>query len=219
MGWVGSHGSLLHQHSRCRDQRHLVLLAWMVLGLLLRGKLAAACSALAPHWQEPGERLLLALDTTMLWNRHCVVIVSIVVHGRAIPVLLLWQALEHTSASASISAEIYLALLKSSLQSGMEWHAGSRAHRSLVVSSSDCRSGVKHAELCGQPGWPAPAHGPPLAAGHELCENGRPVVPRGSGERGSNLVGLDPNPTEESGALRSQSQNGMTEKRDLVNAN
>jgi hypothetical protein len=25
------------------------------------------------HWQEPGERLLLALDTTMLWNRysHC----------------------------------------------------------------------------------------------------------------------------------------------------
>ena len=40
------------------------------------------------HWQKPGETLVLALDTTMLWNRFCVVVLSVVCHGRAIP--LLW---------------------------------------------------------------------------------------------------------------------------------
>jgi hypothetical protein len=40
--------------------------------------------------------LHLALDTSMLWNRICVVVVSVVCHGRAIP--LLWQTLEHPSA-------------------------------------------------------------------------------------------------------------------------
>ena len=44
----------------------------------------------------------------MLWNRYCVVVVSVVVHGRAIPVL--WQTLEHSS--ASISAEISIAMLE-----------------------------------------------------------------------------------------------------------
>ncbi len=52
-------------------------------------------------WQNPGQALHQALDTTMLWNRICVVVVSIVCHGRAIP--LLWQALEHPSASAAVS--------------------------------------------------------------------------------------------------------------------
>jgi hypothetical protein len=47
------------------------------------------------HWQEPGERLFLALDTTMLWNRYCVVVVSVVEHS-----------------SASISAEISIAMLE-----------------------------------------------------------------------------------------------------------
>lgn len=41
------------------------------------------------QWQNPGHTLYLALDTTMLWNRFCVVAVSVVAHGRAIP--LLWQ--------------------------------------------------------------------------------------------------------------------------------
>jgi hypothetical protein len=39
------------------------------------------------HWQNPGRILHLALDTTMLWNRCCVVVVSVVAHGRAIPLL------------------------------------------------------------------------------------------------------------------------------------
>jgi hypothetical protein len=60
------------------------------------------------HWQKPGEALVLALDTTMLWNRFCVVVLSVVCHGRAIP--LLWHTLEHPS--ASVSAEVVIALLE-----------------------------------------------------------------------------------------------------------
>ena len=55
-------------------------------------------------WQKPGHTLHLALDTTMLWNRICVVVVSVVCHGRAIP--LLWQALEHPADRAFPCAEL-----------------------------------------------------------------------------------------------------------------
>ena len=48
----------------------------------------------------------------MLWNRFCVVVVSVVSHGRAIP--LLWQTLEHPS--ASISASVSIALLEKANQ-------------------------------------------------------------------------------------------------------
>jgi hypothetical protein len=60
------------------------------------------------YWQNPGQVLYLALDTTMLWNRFCVVVLSVVAHGRAIP--LLWQTLEHPS--ASVSAPVSIALLE-----------------------------------------------------------------------------------------------------------
>ncbi len=60
------------------------------------------------HWQKPGQSLHLALDTTVLWNRCCVVALSAVCHGRAIP--LLWQTLEHPS--ASVSAEVVIGLLQ-----------------------------------------------------------------------------------------------------------
>ena len=60
------------------------------------------------QWQNPGHTLHLALDTTMLWNRFCVVVLSVVAHGRAIP--LLWQTLEHPS--ASVSASVSIALLE-----------------------------------------------------------------------------------------------------------
>jgi hypothetical protein len=60
------------------------------------------------HWQNPGHSLHLALDTTLLWNRCCVVVLSVVCHGRAIP--LLWQTLEHPS--ASVSASVSIALLE-----------------------------------------------------------------------------------------------------------
>jgi len=136
----------LRQHCPIPDQRHLVLLGWMVAGLLLSETICfdrwktrlplAHCLASSwqrrcqrwlsnrridveafygplilwaiQHWQNPGQPLLLALDTTMLWNRFCVVVVSVVAHGRAIP--LLWQTLEHPS--ASVSASVSIALLE-----------------------------------------------------------------------------------------------------------
>jgi hypothetical protein len=60
------------------------------------------------QWQKPRHSLHLALDTTLLWNRFCVVVLSVVCHGRAIP--LLWQTVEHPS--ASVSAEVVIALLQ-----------------------------------------------------------------------------------------------------------
>ena len=136
----------LRQHCPVRDQRHLVLLAWMVAGLSLSETVCfdrwktrlplAHCLAASwqrrcqrwlansridvqalygslilwaiQHWQKPGQTLHLALDTTMLWNRFCVVVLSVVIHNRAIP--LLWQTLEHPS--ASVSAAISIALLE-----------------------------------------------------------------------------------------------------------
>ena len=41
-------------------------------------------------------RLYLALDTTVLWNRFCIIHLSIVCCGRAIP--FLWKVKEHKSA-------------------------------------------------------------------------------------------------------------------------
>jgi hypothetical protein len=58
------------------------------------------------QWQKPGHTLHLALDTTVLWNRFCVVVLSVVCHSRAIP--LLWQTLVHPSASVSAEVEITL---------------------------------------------------------------------------------------------------------------
>lgn len=138
--------SFLRQHFSVCDERHLVLLAWMVTGLLLSQTvcfghwqralplhhcLAASWQrrcrrwlsngriepqtlysplvlwAIQP-WQKPGQALHLALDTTVLWNRFCVVVLSVVAHGRAIP--LLWQTLDHPS--ASVSAEVVMDLLQ-----------------------------------------------------------------------------------------------------------
>jgi hypothetical protein len=138
--------AFLRQHCPVRDQRHLVLLGWMVAGLLLSqtvcfdhwktllplGRCLAASwqrrcqrwlsnSRIDPEslygplilwaiqgWQKPDQAFHLALDTTLLWNRICVVVVSVVCHGRAIP--LLWQTLEHPS--ASVSAAVSIALLE-----------------------------------------------------------------------------------------------------------
>ena len=115
--------AFLRQHCPVRDQRHLVLLGWMVAGLLLSqtvcfdhwktllplGRCLAASwqrrcqrwlsnSRIDPEslygplilwaiqgWQKPEQALHLALDTTMLWNRICVVVLSVLCHGRAIP--------------------------------------------------------------------------------------------------------------------------------------
>ena len=49
------------------------------------------------NWQ--GQRLYLALDTTVLWNRFCVIHISVVCCGRAVP--FLWKVLEHKSSTVA----------------------------------------------------------------------------------------------------------------------
>ena len=49
------------------------------------------------NWQ--GQRLYLALDTTVLWNRFCIVHLSVGGTGRAVP--FLWKVLEHKSATVA----------------------------------------------------------------------------------------------------------------------
>jgi hypothetical protein len=44
-------------------------------------------------------RLYLAIDTTMLWNKYCMIHLSVVCCGRAVP--LLWHVLEHESATVA----------------------------------------------------------------------------------------------------------------------
>jgi Transposase DDE domain len=48
-----------------------------------------------------GSRLYLALDTTVLWDRYCMIHLSVCCCGRAIP--LLWKVLEHDSATVAFS--------------------------------------------------------------------------------------------------------------------
>ena len=47
--------------------------------------------------QEWGNQIIyIALDTTLLWNTYCVVRLSLIYRGRAIPIV--WKVLEHASA-------------------------------------------------------------------------------------------------------------------------
>jgi hypothetical protein len=57
---------------------------------------------------EWGENLLyLALDTSLLWNKYCIIRISIIYRGRAIP--LVWAVIAH--ASSSVAFEVYKDLL------------------------------------------------------------------------------------------------------------
>lgn len=44
-------------------------------------------------------RLVLAMDTSLLWNRYCLIRISVVYRGRAIPVM--WKVMEHKSSSVA----------------------------------------------------------------------------------------------------------------------
>lgn len=57
-------------------------------------------------WQQ--QRLYLALDTTVLWNRFCMIHLSVVCCGRAVP--LLWRVVEQ--GSATVAFEAYQPLLR-----------------------------------------------------------------------------------------------------------
>ena len=57
---------------------------------------------------EWGDHIVyLALDTSMLWNTYCLVRLSIVYRGRAVPIR--WKVLEHPS--SSMAYDIYEEML------------------------------------------------------------------------------------------------------------
>jgi hypothetical protein len=64
------------------------------------------------------QTVYVALDTTMLWNTYCVVRLSLVYRGRAIPIV--WKVFEH--GSASIAYEAYQALLDQAAQLLFSYH-------------------------------------------------------------------------------------------------
>jgi hypothetical protein len=51
--------------------------------------------------------LYLALDTSMLWNQYCLIRLSVVYRGRAVPIM--WEVIEH--GSSSVTHDAYAALL------------------------------------------------------------------------------------------------------------
>jgi hypothetical protein len=51
--------------------------------------------------------LYVALDTSMLWDTSCMVRLSVIYRGRAVPVV--WRVIEH--GSATVAYEVYEALL------------------------------------------------------------------------------------------------------------
>lgn len=53
-------------------------------------------------------RVYLGLDTTVLWNRYCMIHITVICGGRAVP--LLWKVIEHKSASVEFSE--YFPLLR-----------------------------------------------------------------------------------------------------------
>ena len=57
-------------------------------------------------------KLYLALDTSMLWNSYCIVRISVIYRGRAVP--LVWKVLKHRS--SSVAYEVYKDLLDQATQ-------------------------------------------------------------------------------------------------------
>jgi len=55
-----------------------------------------------------GKRVSVALDTSMLWNTYCLIRLSLIYRGRAVP--LGWRVIEH--GSAAVAFETYKALLE-----------------------------------------------------------------------------------------------------------
>jgi Transposase DDE domain len=49
-----------------------------------------------------GKRVYIALDTSMLWNTYCMIRLSVIYRGRAVP--LAWKVIEHGSSAVSFQA-------------------------------------------------------------------------------------------------------------------
>ena len=127
--------SLLSQHAKYKDFRHLRALAWMINALICSSKINLSewesyvisranqaqsierrwhrfvhnsrikvkslyiplVMAAISNWNE--QRLYLALDTTVLWNRYCMIHLSVICGGRAIP--FVWKVMEHKSCTVA----------------------------------------------------------------------------------------------------------------------
>ena len=136
--------SLLSQHSKYQDLRHLKALAWMINGLICSSKInlsewesyvvsrATQAQSIERRWQRfihngrikikslyiplvmaaihkwDEKRLYLALDTTVLWNQYCMIHLSVICGGRAVP--LLWKVMEHKS--STVAFKEYKLMLK-----------------------------------------------------------------------------------------------------------
>ena len=51
-----------------------------------------------------GQTLYVALDTSMLWNTYCLVRISLIYRGRAIPIV--WKVFEHGSATIAYKLKL-----------------------------------------------------------------------------------------------------------------
>lgn len=127
----------LEQPARWLDKRHLKTLVWMIVGLVMTGKIGLThwipfVSSRAEFAQSTQRRfarwldnkrikvndlygpiiqsalaewgqstLYLALDTSMLWGEYCIIRISIVYRGRAVP--LVWKVIKHGSSSVAFT--------------------------------------------------------------------------------------------------------------------
>ena len=72
----------------------------------------------------------------MLGNRFCVVVVSVAAHGRAMP--LIWQTLEHPSASVNASVSFALLEKADQLLSDAHCKSGSASQSLLPLKADQC---------------------------------------------------------------------------------
>lgn len=132
------------QYSQWSDLRHLGVMCWMMVGLILEGKVnltkwidhvctkaqiaqstqrrlsrwvnnprinpaklySPVVKAVFANWKD--SEIYLSFDTSMLWDKYCIIRSCVVHLGRAIPVG--WRVLKHKSSSVKI--DTYQDLLK-----------------------------------------------------------------------------------------------------------
>jgi len=92
-------------------------------------------------WSEA--TLYLALDTTMLWGQYCMIRLSVIYRGRAVP--LIWQVMEHRS--AQVAFRVYRQLLQ---QAAKRLPPGTRK---VVVLADRGFADVALMRLCDRLGW------------------------------------------------------------------
>ena len=93
-------GSYIHTRAVFAQSRQRRFSRWLHNPRINPQKLYSPVIAHAlSQWNHP--ELLLILDTSMLWNRYCLVRVCVQYRGRAVPVA--WRVLEHGSSSIAFA--------------------------------------------------------------------------------------------------------------------